>query len=232
MEKISRRTYAIITVLILLIISATFAICMIDFEKDNRTYDEKVAAFAAENSSFDKGQTVFVGDSITAKYKLDYFYRDTNIQMYNRGISGDTSDWLLTRMQVSVLDIAPARIVLMIGTNDINEGKTSEEIAKNYDEILGLISHNLPDTEVYCISIIPQNTDHSDKAYENNQRIISANEKIESLAISYGYKYLNLYDRLATATGVLHKIYSTDGLHLSMKGYEVWTEAMKERFGF
>ena len=43
----------------------------------------------------------------------------------------------------------------------------------------------------------------------------------------YGYEYVNLYDELVDTDGLLKRGYSTDGLHLGRKGYEVWTRVMK-----
>ena len=191
------------------------------------SYEEKVEAFVNENPNLKQGQIVFVGDSITAGYSLKSYYRDLKFETYNRGISGDTANWLLARMQVSVIDIAPSEIVLMIGTNDINGGKSAEEIAKDYERILEWIATDLPQTKVFCISIIPQNHEYSENAAENNERIKETNAKIEILATERGYQYINLYDELTDQEGFLKRNYSTDGLHLSSRGYRIWTNVMK-----
>ena len=217
----------IIIALVILATCATLIIWKWNLNNKSLTYEEKVEAFALENSKLTSGQIVFIGDSITAGYNLERNYSDLSLEVYNRGISGDTSDWMLTRMQVSVLDIKPSKIVLMIGTNDINGGKSPEEIAQNYENILSLIALNLPDTEVFCVSVIPQNTKFSKNAAENNLLIQKTNEKIRGLVQEYGYEYVNLYDELVDADGLLKRGYSTDGLHLGRKGYDVWTRVMK-----
>lgn len=216
-------------VLVVLFLVLSIATASFIWNKKSMTYDEKVAGFASENSKLEKGQIVFIGDSITAGYKLNLHYFDSTLKTYNRGISGDTTDWMLSRIQVSLLDLEPSKIVLMIGTNDINANKSAEEIALNYDAILALISSKLPDAEVICISIIPQNTTYSDDAEENNLRIRQTNEKIEALSSSYGYEYINLYDNLTDDAGLLKQGYSRDGLHLNFRGYIAWTKALKDR---
>lgn len=195
--------------------------------KEEKTYEEKVAVFAEENAKFSKNQIVFLGDSITEKYNLSKNYRDLDLDCYNRGISGDTTTWLLSRLQVSIFDISPAIIVLMIGTNDINNGRTPEEISDTYHTILQLISTNLPDTLVYCMSIIPQNNEYSNNASHNNVTIMETNAQIEVLAEDYGYEYINLYDRLLDEDEMLQDRYTNDGLHLNKRGYKVWTDIMK-----
>lgn len=226
-RKKSKRI-AIIILALLLVAATGIAVFELTKEKGTKTYDEKVAAFANENSSLEKGQIVFLGDSITAGYRLGVHYRNSDLETYNRGISGDTTDWLLTRLQTSLFDLAPSKIVLMIGTNDINLGKRPEEIAKNYESILNLIASELPDAEVWCVSIIPQNNKYSAQTQENNRRIQETNREIERVASTYGYQYVNLYDRLTDKEGFLRRGYSTDGLHLNFWGYCVWTDVMKE----
>ena len=226
-RKKSKRIAVIVLALLLIIAAGIFAFEM-SKEKGAKTYDEKVAAFANENCLLEKGQIVFLGDSITAGYHLGVHYRNLNLETYNRGISGDTTDCLLMRLQTSLLDIAPSKIVLMIGTNDINMGRSAEEIAQNYGRILQLISSELPDAEVWCVSIIPQNNQYSAQAQKNNGCIQETNCEIECIAESYGYQYVNLYSRLTDKNGLLRRIYSTDGLHLGFLGYCVWTDVMKE----
>ena len=191
------------------------------------SYQDKVDNFSVENLELKKGQIVFVGDSITEKYNLKEHYKDINLQVYNRGISGDTVDWLLNRIQVSAIDLLPSIIVLMIGSNDINYGRSAEEIANGYNNLLNFISTNLPNSKLYLLSIIPQNNKYSINAYQNNQTIIKTNQKIQNLATFYGYKYVNLYDELLDEKGFLDVNYSKDGLHLNKKGYKIWTALMK-----
>ena len=88
---------------------------------------------------------------------------------------------------------------------------------------------NLPDAKIWCVSIIPQNTDYSDGAAQNNAQIRETNEKIKALACSYGLEYVDLYSLLVDENGLLNGAYSMDGLHLNRRGYAVWTNALKER---
>ena len=212
-----------------LLVALTVLLCSCVSKEKDLTHDEKVTRFRDENPSLEIGQTVFIGDSITEHYKLKRYYRNTDPKCYNRGISGDTTDWMIARLQTSLFDIYPAKVVLMIGTNDINAGKSADEIAVNYEIILSLFSQNIPDAEVICVSIIPQNKKYSDKARENNERIKSTNLKIEALCQDFGYEYVNLYDHLTDSKGMLMRRYTHDGLHLSQWGYRVWTDVMKDK---
>jgi lysophospholipase L1-like esterase len=78
------------------------------------------------------GRVVFMGDSITDGWRLaDYFPGKPYV---NRGISGQTTPQMLVRMYPDVIDLKPAALVVLAGTNDIarNTGaETAEMIEEN-----------------------------------------------------------------------------------------------------
>ena len=55
----------------------------------------------------------------------------TGQAVYNRGISGDTSDRLLERLECNALNINPKNLVILFGTNDIGIGVPTEYTLKN-----------------------------------------------------------------------------------------------------
>ncbi len=200
-----------------------------DFFK--KYYDDKCSAFAMQNTNLSKGQIVFIGDSITDLCPLDDYYQDLPLACYNRGIGGDTTEGVLKRLQVSLFDIAPTKIVLMIGTNDVDGGKSEEYILSNYEKIICEIKKELPQVELYCMSIIPQNEvleSYSElDTQANNVKIISINQKIKVLAENSGATYVDLYPMLLGSEGNLNKAYSDDGLHLNANGFVVWSTLIK-----
>ena len=114
----------------------------------------------------------------------------------------------------------------MIGTNDINGGKSTDDLIANYTKILQEISINLPDTQVYCMSIIPQNYTFTADADKNAVKILEANARIETLANQFGYTYVDIFDDLADENNILIAQYTDDGLHLNHLGYIVWTNKL------
>lgn len=194
-------------------------------------YDNKCESYGVQNANLAKGQIVFIGDSITDMYILDDHYADLPLASYNRGIGGDTTAGVLRRLKVSVFDIKPSVVVLMIGTNDINGGVSESDILSRYGQIIDEIYRELPDAKLYCMSIIPQNEDietySSIRISDTTPRILSANSKIRQLAESRGAIYLDLFPLLADAENHLIKEYSDDGLHLNPTGLAVWTELLK-----
>lgn len=231
---------AVLLVLIALL-SAFVVLLLTNGEKilDNRNdvqryYDNKCQSYATQNVNSAKGQIVFVGDSITDLYILDDHYADLPIACYNRGIGGDTTSGVLRRLKVSIFDIEPSKVVLLIGTNDINGGCGEEEILERYEQIIDEIYAALPEVDLYCVSIIPQNDDIEEYSHiilsETTAKILSINPKIRSLAEEKGATFVDLFPLLADENNHLIKEYSDDGLHLNEKGFEVWTSLMKPYF--
>ena len=194
-------------------------------------YDNKCESYGIQNYNLSKGQIIFIGDSITDLCPLDDYYFDLPLACYNRGIGGDTTEGVLDRLQVSIFDLMPSKVVLMIGTNDVNGGKSEEYIVNNYAKIVKEIKEGVPNVELYCMSIIPQNKDmesYSDvDTTANNIKIQSINGKIKGLSEEQGATYIDLYPALLGKEGNLDKAYSDDGLHLNAEGFAVWSGILK-----
>ena len=192
-------------------------------------YDKKVAAFAAENANYAKGQNVFIGDSITDLYHLDEYYSDLDKATYNRGIGGDTTIGVLNRLDVSLYQIVPSTIVLMIGINDINSGYLEDDIIARYTNILDNIKSNLPSSKLFVMSILPMHD--AMQGYidlnKNTEIIISINSKIRLLAEERSYQYMDLFSLVKDEDNHLIKAYSDDGIHLNDAGFRVWTDLVK-----
>ena len=162
---------------------------------------------------------------------MDNYYTDLSLATYNRGIGGDTTLGVLKRLDVSLFDITPSKIVLMIGINDINGGRTNQEVFDSYKEILNKIKENLPTTQVYCMSLIPICDSIleyiSIDLNQRNNQIMQFNQMIEPLVGEYGYTYLNLYELVETSNHCLQNELTDDGLHLNANGFEIWTNLLK-----
>ena len=192
-------------------------------------YDQKVAAYNVENANYSKGQIVFIGDSITDLYHLNDYYNDLPLATYNRGIGGDTTQGVINRLKVSLYDIAPSEIVLMIGINDLNGGVPSETIVNNYRTIIDGIKTNLPEAKLFTMGIAPLaiSFNYGDILAKNNQ-IIAINSEIKALSEAKGYTHVNLYDALKRDDeNALKEEYTIDGIHLSDAGFAVWTSQVK-----
>src|SRR5947209_3619292 len=84
----------------------------------------------------DRSAVVLLGDSITQGWGEDFSYWFPGMKIANRGISGDTSRGVLIRVQEDVIALHPQAVVLLIGTNDLEDKADPETIAANLKLIL------------------------------------------------------------------------------------------------
>lgn len=233
--KITKKdfVYACI-ILILLAVTISLSVMLAISKKDKEEvtyYEQKCQVFAQENVNFSKGQIVFIGDSITDGCALDNYYQDLPLSVYNRGIGGDNTLGVIDRLDSSLITLNPKKVVLLIGTNDINGKRKPANVLSDYEEILKTISVKLPDTKVYCISIPPMNKDletyTSIEVDKSNATVLEVNPKIKELATKYGYEYVDIHTDLCDENGYLMKSCSPDGIHLNNEGYLKWVAKLK-----
>jgi lysophospholipase L1-like esterase len=100
----------------------------------------------------DRGAVVFLGDSITQGWgDVPGGGAFEGMKVANRGISGDTTRGVLIRLNEDVLAVKPAAVVVLIGTNDLEENAEPETVAANLRLILArLKEHNARMPIVLC----------------------------------------------------------------------------------
>ncbi len=191
----------------------------------------------AENFEFlnqnycQKGQTVLAGDSITEMYNhtemFEAYTRRTGIAVYNRGISGDTSDRLLERLESTVLNLEPRNIAFLIGTNDFNIGADVDFIAENIEKIIELSKRKCGSANIILESVYPVNTRVNPQGGRNNKDIAELNGRLREIAVQQNVHFLELTPLLADENGRLNRKYTYDGLHVNSFAYEVITRALQ-----
>lgn len=171
-------------------------------------------------------QTVLLGDSITDYfnwYELFYdFSKSTGQAVYNRGISGDTTDRLLERLHENVLNISPKNVVLLIGTNDIGRGLPLEMSVRNVDLILKEIKETCPNVNLILQAVYPINRPMRFKNEKrSNEKIDLMNKEFIKLSEKYNCRWLDINDKLKGRDGNLKKEFTYDGLHINVKAYKI-----------
>ena len=180
----------------------------------------------------------FVGDSITRRWgATDYpdflahwqkSFHGWNAADFGQGADG--TQHMLWRMKHGELaGVNPKVIVILAGTNNI--GKTPGDDAKVTDVTRGVtalvnLSRELaPGATIILMGIFPRND--GGPVVPTINRI---NDNLAKLADGKTVRYLNINDRLADASGKLFDGMTVDHLHLSLKGYQVWADALKPIF--
>jgi hypothetical protein len=109
----------------------------------------------AKRVAQDKGAVVFLGDSITQGWGNRLEKSFPGVKVANRGISGDTTRGVLIRLPEDVLALDPAGVVLLIGTNDLEENAEPETIAANLKLILAALKAHNPRLPIVLCQVFP-----------------------------------------------------------------------------
>jgi len=170
----------------------------------------------------DSRRVVFLGDSITDGWQLTQFFPGK--PYVNRGISGQTTPQMLVRLFPDVLDLKPAALIILAGTNDVarNTGPvTLAMIEENFQAITELAqTHGI---KVILCSLTPV-SDYTARK-QTDQRppadILKLNAWLREYAAKVHAVFADYYAALVDDKGMLREGYSNDGLHPNAKGYEL-----------
>ncbi|SDF50847.1 Glycosyl hydrolase family 20, domain 2 [Mucilaginibacter pineti] len=167
------------------------------------------------------GDIIFLGNSITDGAEWNELFGDDHIK--NRGISGDVTTGVIARLP-EVARRRPAKIFLLIGVNDLSRNITPDSVVKNIMLIAGYLHEASPATEVYVQSILPVNKIYNKFGTHTGKsaQIAEINSKLQHMAVSHHYVYINIHDAFCGADGLLRADLTNDGLHLKGEGYLLW----------
>ncbi len=168
----------------------------------------------------DPNRVIFLGDSITDGWRLGQYFPDK--PYVNRGISGQTTPQMLVRMYPDVINLHPAALILLAGTNDVSRNtgpETAEMIQDNFRAIVELAQKH--DIKVILCSLLPVSDYTSRKQTERRppSDILMLNEWLKKYAEEVRAVYADYFPALADESGFLKDGYSNDGLHPNDKGY-------------
>ncbi|WP_173258787.1 GDSL-type esterase/lipase family protein [Streptococcus sp. 5905] len=173
---------------------------------------------------------IFIGDSIVEYYPLQELF-GTAKTIVNRGIRGYQTGLLLENLDAHLYGGAVDQIVLLIGTNDIGKDVLMNEALDNLERVIQSIARDYPLSQIKLVSILPVNEgkEYKQTVYiRTNEKIREWNQAYEALSSAYmQVDFVPIYDSLTDSEGQLKKEYTTDGLHLSIAGYQILTKALK-----
>ena len=174
---------------------------------------------------------IFIGDSIIEYYPLQELF-GTSKNIVNRGIRGYQIGLLRENLDVHLYGDSVDQIVLLIGTNDIGKDVPMNEALNNLESVIQTISRDYPLSQIKLVSILPVNEgeDFKQAVYiRTNEKIKACNQAYQDLASSYmQVEYIPVFDSLLDEAGQLKPTYTTDGLHLSVSGYQVLSSSLRK----
>jgi len=181
-------------------------------------YPERIKEF--KNNPLKQNDIVFVGNSLTEQAG-DWSLRFNAPNLRNRGIAGDVTEGVLARLG-EIYYFKPASVFIEIGINDLFASKTPGFIAGNICEMVRKIHQNTPETKVYVQTILPTSNQYLVES------IKATNDILRDSASVSNYTLVELHDLFANASDLIKTEYTTDGVHLTAAGYEVWVTEEKK----
>jgi lysophospholipase L1-like esterase len=171
-----------------------------------------------------ENRVVFLGDSITDSWDLAKYFPGK--PYINRGISGQTTPQILLRFRQDVVNLRPAIVVILAGTNDIagNTGPmTLEEIEANYASIIDLA--RVSGIVVLLSSVTPVNnyTEEAAKFFplRSPGKILELNRWMNDYCAKSNCIYVDYFSAMVDDKGLLKRNLAKDGLHPNDAGYKV-----------
>lgn len=199
------------------------------FSQENKFgtyYNQRLSLF--EKLPDIKGEIIFLGNSITDGGEWCELLG--NPKAKNRGISGDTTEGVLFRLN-EVSRSKPAQVFLLIGINDLAQGTTEDTVFQNICNIAQNIRKDSPKTKVFIQSILPVNPiyglfkTHTNKTDE----VMWINNQLKTWCNVEHFQFVDLFSNFKNVdSNLLNPELTNDGLHLKGEGYLLWMKIIKQ----
>ncbi len=164
-------------------------------------------------------RVVFFGDSITQSWDLAGLGLD-KVEVLNRGISGETTPQMLARFRQDVVDLKPAVVHILAGTNDLagNTGSTTlEAIENNLSSMIEIAEAN--HIRVVLGSVLPALDYPWRTGLQPARKIVALNDWMRTYARQHKLVYADYYSALVDSRGGFKSELADDGVHPNGAGY-------------
>jgi lysophospholipase L1-like esterase len=184
---------------------------------------KEMAAFAEQDKTNPAvGGVVFVGSSSIRLWELARYF--PGVPALNRGFGGSVIPDSVAHADLLVIRHKPATVIFYSGDNDIANGRTPQQVADDYKAFVTKIHAALPATRIAFIGIKP-----SIQRWALVDKVRAANTLVRDYAATD--ERLGFIDVDGPMLGWDEKprkeLFVADGLHMTAKGYELWTALVR-----
>lgn len=192
--------------------------------QDFSRWEEAISKFesADKEQAPVKNGVLFLGSSSIRMWKSvaeDF----PNHEVINRGFGGSTLPDCIHFFDRLVKPYAPSTIVFYEGDNDVGRGDSARTVYENFKTFSAMVKEHLPDTKLIFIAIKP-----SIKRWNLAPEMKKANRMIQRYVwLHKGLGFADIWDPMLGDDGKPRpELFLDDGLHMTAKGYEIWTKVV------
>jgi lysophospholipase L1-like esterase len=178
----------------------------------------------AERVAADRGALVFLGDSITQGWGKNLGGAFGDVKVANRGISGDTTRGMLVRLDDDVLALDPSGVVMLMGTNDLDQGGSPNTAAGNVKLILAELKEHDSRMPIILCTVFPSSAKMNRpaaKIRELNRLLADAVKGDPQITL------VDTWTLFANPEGDAKIEEFPDLLHPNAAGYAKWAAALR-----
>ncbi len=186
-------------------------------------WTKEMAAFEEQDKKDPAiGGVVFVGSSSIRLWDLKKSFPD--VAALNRGFGGSEIPDSVSHADLLVIRHKPRVVIFYAGDNDIANGRTPQQVFSDYKAFVTKVHAALPQTRIAFIAIKP-----SIQRWALVDKVRAANALVREFAATDDR--LGFIDVDGPMLGWDEKprkdLFIADGLHMTPKGYEVWTALVR-----
>jgi lysophospholipase L1-like esterase len=141
-------------------------------------------------------------------------------QVINRGFGGSRIPDSTHFVPRIVLPYHPRLIVMYAGGNDINDGRTPEQVGSDFQRFVETVRRTLPSTRIAFISIAgnPARWAQVDRVRKANALVLAYTKRAPNLV------FIDIFPRMLGPDGQPRpELFVDDRLHMNREGYRLWT---------
>lgn len=184
---------------------------------------------------------VFIGDSITNFWELNA-YMGRNRLLINRGIGGDTSEYVAIRLDADAIQLKPDMLFVMVGTNDFfhahddlwwkNPGLPCdcvlEKYRRNIDDIC--VKSANAGISLFLCSVLPSTIAPPYSREKCWYMTENMNSYLRDKCTYIERTYVDYHSALCESDGRnIRSEFTIDGIHPNAKAYAILSEIAKKQ---
>lgn len=189
------------------------------FEKQIRDFEE-----ADKNDPPQPGSILFTGSSSVRLWHKHLAKDFEGLTVLGRGFGGSTMPELVGYMDRLVLPYKPRAVVVYEGDNDLNAGRTIDELLEDYGKFNERLQRKLPGCRLFVLAIKPSPSRESiwGLAQEANARIAAWCRTEKNVT------FIDVASPMLNDVGKPRdELFQRDRLHMNREGYKIWLDTIK-----